>query len=490
MVKVDTHRVNQVAFIAILSYFFLSFYQTPYIAGDPVWSNVIGQWIFAHHAIPTHDHWAWTAVGQAWTPQEWLFEVLLYEVNHLLGFRGVIIMMTLVSTFTWVVLADLLRLQGKSYPTGWALLAALISTPWDQIRAEVFSYLFFALVLWIVEKATKKPKTLLWLLPLELIWVNTHGSFELGIGVVLWLGLVALVPSFDWDWLQHAQLKSVGWSRIYAAAGMALVSLLNPQGPHLYGFAYWLSFQSGVAKYILEWQPATITEGFTFILAAEFAVFVLIRLQQKESVRLSSLFWALGTFYMFLKAVRFGSYLLITTPWALTPDATFKLGWTWLAEKTKPVRGMRTTFVLGVAIGLTLLSVVAVIKTHGTLYQNAATSVNPKAVQVVAQIEEAHPSWRVWNGYNIGDALEAEGVPVSVDGRTEVYLANGIMKKYRDTMMAYPDALAILNKERVRIAVMQSGAPLAGLLSIAPGWSAVYKAQGFSIYEKAGGGTA
>lgn len=483
MVKVNTKWAGQAAFIAILAFFFLEFYRTPYVIGDPIWSNVIGQWMFAHHAIPTHDHWAWTAVGQAWMPQEWGFEIFLYGVNHAFGFRGVVLMMTLVSTLTWVVLADLLRLQGKSYPMTVALLTAAISTPWDQIRAEVFSYLFFALTLWIIEKAKKRSNMLLWLLPLEVIWTNIHGSFELGIGVVLWLGIVAWIPSFDWGWIQHSQSKEMGKLRVYAAIGMALVSLINPQGFHLYEFAYWLSFQSHVAKYILEWQPATITEGFTLLFISEFVVFALIRLQRKEAVRLSTLFWALGTLYMFLKAVRFGSYLLIALPWALAPDAAFTLRW---LSKHTSLPKIKTVFTLGVFVGISILCIQSTLKTDGTLYQNAANSVNPKAVQVAVQIEKKHPHWRIWNDYNLGDMLEAEGVPVSVDGRTEVYLANGIMSKYMDTMMAYPSALSILKEEHIRIALIQSQAPLVSLLSLTHRWVRVYQAQGYSVYEKSG----
>ena len=478
---VTESRLRQAAFIAALLFFFLFFYQTPFQTGDSIWSNVIGQWIVTHHHIPTHDHWAWTAVGQPWTPQEWGFEVLLYLTNHVLGFLGVVLMMTLVSVLTWVVLTDLLKRQGRAYPRLWALLAAAVSCPWDQIRAETFSYLFFVLTLWILEVSKKQPRTLFWLIPLELVWVNLHGSYPLGIGVVFWMGLVSFLRSFDWGWLQHTQEKSVGRQRLWTALGMAIVSLVNPQGIHMYTFAFWLSFQTHISKYIMEWQPATIAEWPTLVLFVELGLFLFLRLQRKEPVRLSELFWALGTFYMFLKAVRFGSYAIVTTPWALATNIPFQHR---LWERLKQVKGLASVISLGVTVGCFALSVQTGLNVHGTMAQNAAPNVEPKVVQVVLNIHKEHPDWRMWNGYGVGDALESAGLPVSIDGRTEVYLANGFMNTYMKTVDGKTGTLKWFEQKHIRLACVDKTAPLSELLSVAPGWTRIYHGKHYDLFEK------
>lgn len=474
--------VRQEAFVAVLALFFLTFYQTPFTTADSIWSNVVGQWIFAHHQIPTQDYWAWTAVGQSWIPQEWGFEVLLYAINHTFGFRGVVLMMTLVSVLTWITVASLLKQQGRAYRLAWATFGAVLSAPWDQIRAETFSYLFFAFTLWLLEHSRQKSRVLFWLLPLELVWVNLHGSYALGIGVVLWMGVVAFIPSFDWGWMQHTRNKKIGWSRLRTACGMALVSLINPQGIHMYVFAYWLSFQTHIAQYIMEWQPATITEWPTLVMFLELGLFTVVRLQYREPVRLSALFWALGTLYMFMKAVRFGSYALITIPWALAPNVP--VANRWLVNRRKQLMSLQRVISFGVAIGCAVLGVQAGFKIHGSLEQNAAPVVEPKVVKVVAQIHVHHPTWRVWNDYGVGDALESAGVLVSIDGRTEVYLANGIMKAYMNTMQSGPGTLNWLNKEQIRLVCLQKNAPLSELLSIAPSWKKVYSGQQYLLFER------
>lgn len=481
---VTESRLRQAAFIAALFFFFIFFYQTPFQTGDSIWSNVIGQWIVTHHHIPTHDHWAWTAVGQSWTPQEWGFEVLLYLMNHALGFFGVVLMMTLVSVSTWIVLADLLKRQGRAYPRLWALIAAALSCPWDQIRAETFSYLFFALTLWILELSKERPRTLVWLIPLELVWVNLHGSYALGIGVVVWMGLVSLIRSFDWGWLQHTQDRRRGRQRLWTALGMGVVSLINPQGIHMYTFAFWLSFQTHISNYILEWQPATITEWPTLVLFVELGFFLFLRLQRKESARFSELFWALGTFYMFLKAVRFGSYAIVTTPFALASNLPLDRR---LLERVKQMKNLSTAISLGVFIGCLALSVQAGLKVHGTMAQNAASNVEPKVVQVVVTLHKAHPNWRMWNGYGVGDALESAGLPVSIDGRTEVYLANGFMKTYMNTVDGKTGTLKWFDKEHIELACVNRTAPLSELLSVAPGWTRIYHGQHYDLFEKKAG---
>ncbi|MCF8567416.1 hypothetical protein LLE49_22095 [Alicyclobacillus tolerans] len=476
---VNHSKWRQAAFIAVLVFFFISLYAMPFQTGDSIWSNVIGQWIVTHHRIPTHDHWAWTAVGQKWTPQEWGFEVMLYLVNHALGFLGVVLLMSLISVLTWVVFADVLKRQGRSYPRVWAIVAAALSAPWDQIRAETFSYLFFALTLWIVER--DKPRRLLWLLPLEFVWVNLHGSFALGIGLVLWMGLSNLLPSWDWGWLQHQQHRHHGRQRLFAAVGMGCVSLINPQGWHMYVFAYWLSFQTHISHYILEWQPATITELPTVLLVIELGLFMFLRLQRKEPVQFRQLFWALGTLYMFMKAVRFGSYALLTTPWAFGSNLPFES--TWL-KRVQQVKSLPAVLSLGLSVGCTLLALQSGFKIHGTLIQNAASTVDPKVVEVVANIHRTHPNWRMWNGYGVGDALESAGLPVSIDGRTEVYLANGWLKTYMDVMQGKPGTLKTLHQQHIDLVCVAKQEPLSELLSATSNWVQVYHGKTYVLFER------
>ncbi|MCL6633546.1 MAG: hypothetical protein K6T63_13060, partial [Alicyclobacillus herbarius] len=169
--------LRRAAFGAALLALFVGWYNIPFSIEDPIWSNLIGEWIVVHHQIPHQDYWTWTAYGQAWTPQEWAFEVLLYLTNHWLGFRGVVGMMALISGATWWTLAELLEQRRVAYPRVIAFALAVLSLPWDQIRAETFSYLLFALFVLQVERFRDDGKVhhLAWLPPAMLAWVNLHG---------------------------------------------------------------------------------------------------------------------------------------------------------------------------------------------------------------------------------------------------------------------------------------------------------------------------
>ncbi|WP_206922673.1 hypothetical protein [Alicyclobacillus suci] len=489
-VSLKTSWVSQAAFLAVLAFFFIEFYSTPFSTGDTMWSNWVGQWIALHRSVPMHVYGTWTAVGQRWMPQEWGFELLLYTVSHYLGYRGVVAMMTLVSLLTWSIFYDVLRYSNVPYARVWAIIAGILSTPWDQIRAETFSYLFMVVTLWIVFRIKKWLLRIVALSLLQIIWVNMHGSFMLEWLFTLSIGLITLIPSVKTHWIQHERSVRQDFFRSLVTTGVLFsVSLINPQGFSIYRFALWLSAKSGVQNYIMEWQPATITEWITTSLSLIIAVMLVIRIQNKERLKLFQTIWAVIVFLMFLKSVRFGSYALILTVWAFAPRTKYIPKSLYARfKRLRFPRELYTALRLGLFIGLSLLIVEGISSVHGSLYANANASVEPHAVVVVKQIEQKHPTWRVWNDYNIGGTLETMGVPVSIDGRTEIYLKNGYMEKFSTILDAKKGAERYLNQEHVNVVCIQSKEALNELLSDLPDWKLVYSDQGYVVFERVGVG--
>ena len=476
---------SQAALIAVLASYFASIYNRPFIYGDAIWSNVIGKWMVMHREIPHQDYWTWTAYGQAWTPQEWGFEVLLYACNHWFGFLGVVVMMTIVSVLTWWICLRILEQLNIKYPYLWVIIAAACSSAWDQLRAETFSYLFVAILMWMIVGAQQGHRKRLWVaLPLEVLWVNIHGSFVYGIGIVLWFGIASLIPSFKLHWIEHTKNKHTGYVLIATAIAMAVIALLNPQTWHMYVFSFWLSFETHIAKYIMEWQPASVTEIPAAALLLEIGILSLLRIHQKKPVKLDVFVWVLGSIYLFLKAVRFGSYLIIFIPLALGPLETLEQSWIQHLFRRAPAQ-LIAVLKVGLVLGCSILTIETAASTHGTLSQNASETVEPqRMIAVLQSIHRSHPNWRIWNSYTVGGAIEATGIPVSIDGRTEVYLADGIMKHYVSTMAARPGTLKWLNAEQVRIVCLKKDEPLSELLSENTSWLRVYRGKTYDLYER------
>jgi hypothetical protein len=110
------------------------------------------------------------------------------------------------------------------------------------IRAQIFTYFFFALSLLLAEYARKENKyvLLLWLLPIHILWCNLHGGFVSGLGL---LALYALGEGLSGRRFMPFVL---------ILTGSLLVTFINP-----YGFDYWRYLMDAISMTrpdITEWH--------------------------------------------------------------------------------------------------------------------------------------------------------------------------------------------------------------------------------------------
>jgi len=111
-------------------------------------------------------------------------------------------------------------------PTALLLFFALlcIAVGYSAVRAQVFTYGFFALFLYLLETARLSGnRRWLWLLaPIQIVWCNLHGGFLAGLGLIL---LYAVGEALS----RRPCRPYFGW---FLLAGLA--TLINP-----YGLKYW-----------------------------------------------------------------------------------------------------------------------------------------------------------------------------------------------------------------------------------------------------------
>ncbi len=122
----------------------------------------------------------------------WLFGVIAYLLHATIGFGGIVIFKVLLLLFAFALLffialkrADFWVVAVFSIPT------ILILMERTSFRPEIFSYLFVVIYLYFLHAAVERPesKQLYWLVPLQILWVNIHIFFV--IGVVLAAGFLA-----------------------------------------------------------------------------------------------------------------------------------------------------------------------------------------------------------------------------------------------------------------------------------------------------------
>lgn len=195
---------------------------------DMGWHLATGRYLFQHLAIPSTDVLSYTSAGAPWI-YPCFAGAILYAVFHGFGYAGL--------TWFCVLTATLLAgyLLWRAVPTGSLAMATLLVLAVPSLahrltpRADLFTTLFFAIILVELWRFHRGESARLWLLPpVMFLWVNLHPGFIAGLGVIAAYLLmeVLLLPFGN---LRPEVLLRLAKSWPWIAAGAA-VTLLNPWG--------------------------------------------------------------------------------------------------------------------------------------------------------------------------------------------------------------------------------------------------------------------
>jgi hypothetical protein len=185
--------------------------------------------------FPFRDIFAYTPTKPLWVYHEWLTGVVFFFIHKYSGPAGLQLFRYVVILFTiYLIYATALRKGGSQLAAAIALIPAMliISFGYVPVRAQIFTYLFFIMTVYILEdaKITGKWSVLWWLLPVQILWCNLHGGFVAGLGLI---GLYAVGEGLSGR-------RVFPYIRIGVFA--ALATLINP-----YGIKYWLYMIDAVA---------------------------------------------------------------------------------------------------------------------------------------------------------------------------------------------------------------------------------------------------
>ncbi len=200
-----------------------------------------GERIVTERAIPSTDHFSFTADGNDWHINQWLAQILLYGVDETWGARGLVAlrMLLVVGTFGLLVWGCTLG-ESRSELLGGALLVAalLASAPRILMRPFLFSVILLALVAVLFERYRRgNSRRLTILIPLFALWGTLHPGFLYGAGflgcAVLgeWLRarvpvLRGAIPPLDAPRFRHLVIVSV----LSIAAPILIAAATNPHG--------------------------------------------------------------------------------------------------------------------------------------------------------------------------------------------------------------------------------------------------------------------
>lgn len=211
---------------------------------DTGWHIRTGQWILAHHTVPTHDIFSYTKPDGAWYAWEWLTDILWATLYGRGGLAAVAIAGILLIAFTFTLLFRLVRRRSNAVVAiAMTIMAAVASSVHWLARPHLFTFVFLVLFYGALDRV-QKGKThfhgipYLVILPFAtILWTNLHGGFFVGILLIGTYGVgealkVFFASALD-DGQKHAILQRSRNFLLCAFASLA-ASFINPYGYKLH----------------------------------------------------------------------------------------------------------------------------------------------------------------------------------------------------------------------------------------------------------------
>ncbi len=207
---------------------------------DIWWQIATGNWILENGKVPTTDIFSYTYAGDPWINVKWGSEVVMALFTNSFGVELLpIIQMLVLLIMLFVLYKTSLLLINKTFSKEIIRIAfGVVSVLFLFLvnyrlnsRPEMFSHLFTTVLLYLLIRFYKTNSPFIfWLIPLQILWVNMHEAFGVGMVVSVLFTLVL--------WFEHLFLHrkyAVGFSHPPIKLSLAtLISILsvsiNPQG--------------------------------------------------------------------------------------------------------------------------------------------------------------------------------------------------------------------------------------------------------------------
>ena len=456
--------------------------------GGTGWHIRTGQRILATRSVPRSDPFSLSTTGRPWFAWEWLYEAGLGAAYNLAGLNGAVSVtgVLLAATFAW--LFRIMRARGADLATAlvFLLLALGTSAIHLYVRPHVVSWLF-TLAWWkLLEDAREQdePKHLIWLPASMVLWVNVHGGFLFGLGL---LGIY-LLEAVCRIWSRHDRLTR-DWLRAMALVSVASVlgTFVNPYGYRLHVHIYKYLTDSFLMKHIQEFQPPNF-RGFSelffaFMLVLTAAGVALV--PKKPSLReiLVLLFAGWSGFYAsrnlpvssILVAVVAAPYLSQAWQDYFQRRAGTRGGMRFIDRLGALDAALRSGLWPAIAVALVLVATLRGGTIGGAHLMDAQfdSSRFPVAAMNFMEargIKEPVFSPDQWGGY----LIYRNYLGVLVDDRHDLY-GDEFFKQYLKIVGVEPGWQLALNRTGAEYVLMPAGSPLSAALRSEPEWTEDYR---------------
>jgi hypothetical protein len=213
-----------------------------------------GEYIVQNGQVPTTEFSSFTHFGSQFVAYGWLSGLLFYVLFKYVGLHALTFVTALIAAISfWIIFR-----HSRAHPliAGSAtVLAIWASTPTLGVKPRVLTLLFAAIFLVLLRKyaRTGEAKSVFWLVPLMVLWVNLHGGFLVGLALI---GFTIIGIPLD-GWIAGEKIRILLpriRTLVVVFIACLVAGLINPYGLAMYTFPLRMLaspvFQESVADWV------------------------------------------------------------------------------------------------------------------------------------------------------------------------------------------------------------------------------------------------
>ncbi len=442
-----------------------------------LWARLIaGMGVVEGGHVLTSDFLSYTPV-HTWWDHEWGAGVIFYAVLKLFGPYSLIILQALMLFGIFFTASRIIKNRTNISPYNilfyfFALMAVMDNLN-NPIRCHMFSFLFFTIFIYLLEKVRKGNHKLLFIIPpMIILWNNIHG------GVIAGLGLLAMYT------LGEFLNKKPYANYLITLAVSTPLLLINPWG---YSYVKFLLMANTMKRpYIIEWWG--LFSKFYLLKQLKFKLFMLITIFAEsfftlKQIRKNTLkewyekadkvkyILILSTLYLAISHVKLLPFFAISALCFMYEDI-YKL----LENYELPHWKDRIIYIL-----LLFLSIFTLTAKNFSV----PVGLNNYPIKEVEFIKTNHIKGNILSNFGYGSYISYKLYPqnkIFMDGRYEEVYYDYMVPLLKEFFLAYPHWKQLLDNFPPDVMIIEKSYPIYNVLKQKNEWSVVYEGRNFGVF--------
>jgi len=497
-------KIGHVFFIAFVLYC-LSMTMFPIPGEDLWWMLKTGQLFMETGQFFYNEIFSYTAQGKPWLHHEWLIAVLFYLLYKAGGFPLLYAMKSVVILSSFVLCSYLgVKRTGRIGAAGlagiWMIFVANKHTNFDM-RAFIFTYLFLAFTLYILEEAYygKGQRILYLMIPLTLFWVNSHGGYILSYVLQAFFIFVLLFKAYTvknkirLPDLMKSLMSEIRYGHNHPSStlikdslitfvGSILIGTLNPYvfEIFLYPFSFW--HQGYYKEHIIEWRAPEYFSGNLIYTLSLIVLFICLIAWRKKFRLTDYVVFAAFSYLSFTTVRHITLFALSSIP--IASIVLVETGKILVPKRWKMPTLPEAARITGILLSLIAILIFSVKNFSEVEFSRLNMEYDRLPVGAVQFLKLNKLPGNMYNSYEWGGYIIWKLYPeykVMIDGRANTVYPEQLYKEHIDLTWGSPGWEKILDKYNVNYCICnkgfraERGQKLIDRLDESPDWEFIYQ---------------